>query len=296
MAAPSFTAAGTFVGSASTAAPGIPAGTVAGDILLLFVETENEAVSLSSAQGFVQVGTPVGTGTAGGASSSRITVFWKRATGSDSAPTVADAGDHVACRILGFRGCKASGDPWDGTPTWTVDSVSDTSVAAAGPTTTVDECLVVVGAANVIDTNTSQTVNYSNGNLTGLGGTGAGDNTTQGSGGGFNVGTGVKATAGAVGNTTVTYGNATQKSVVVLALAPLPPTLHTVSPADGVSTGDVFERARSVSLLIEDSAGSGDTLGRAGGFFRALADPVGSADEATALRFQAVPRHIVVVL
>lgn len=222
MAAPTFTAAGTFVGSAGTASPGIPAGTVADDILLLFVETENEAVSLSDAQGFVQIGTPVGTGTAGATNAVRITVFWKRATGSDAAPTVADAGDHVACRILGFRGCKTTGDPWNGTPTWSVDATADTEGSAAGPTTTVNECLVVIGAANVIDTNTSQTVTYANANLTGLGGSGAGDNTQQGTGGGFNVGIGVKDVAGAVGTTTVTFNNATQKSMVVLALEPVP--------------------------------------------------------------------------
>jgi hypothetical protein len=210
--------AGTFVGSAGTGSPGIPAGTVLNDILLLFVESENEAVTLSSAQGFVSVGTPTGTGVAGAADASRITVFWKRATGSDVAPTVADAGDHIAARILGFRGCKTSGNPWNGTPTWTVDSVSDTVLAANGPTTTVDNCLVVIGAANVIDTNTAQSLTYTNANLTGLGGSGFGDNTNQGSGGGLNVGLGTKVTAGAVGATTVTYGSATQKSIVVLAL------------------------------------------------------------------------------
>jgi hypothetical protein len=73
----------------------------------------------------------------------------------------------------------------------------------------------------VIDTNTSQTVSYANANLSSLGGTGAGDNTQQGTGGGFNVGTGIKATAGAVGNTTVTWGANTQKSVMVMALTPV---------------------------------------------------------------------------
>ncbi len=217
---PQFKAAGTFQGSASTATPGIPAGTVADDILLLFVESENENITLSTANGFAEVGTQAGQGTAGGATSSRIAVFWKRATGSDSAPVVADAGDHVAARIASFSGCITSGNPWNGTPTWTHDAVSDTTLDAAGPTTTVANSLVVIGAANIIDTNTAQTVSFTNGNLTDLGGTGVGDNTQQGTGGGFNVGTGVKAATGAVGNTTVTYGNATQKSVVVLALTP----------------------------------------------------------------------------
>jgi hypothetical protein len=248
VAAPVFTAAGTFQGSASTATPGIPAGTVADDILLLFVESENEAVTLSTAQGFVEIG-QAGQGTAGGATSSRIAVFWKRATGSDSAPTVADAGDHVACRILGFRGCKTSGNPWNGTPTWTHDAVSDTTLDAAGPTTTAADCLVVIGAANIIDTNTSQTVNYTNGNLTGLAGTGAGDNTNQGTGGGFNVGTGVKATAGAVGNTTVTWGANTQKSVVVLALEPPNPS----------ETGDVTSTA--ILTGVESRVAEGTSVG-----------------------------------
>lgn len=218
MALPTFVAAGTFAGSAATASPGIPAGTVADDILLLFVETENEAVTLSTAEGFATIGAPTGTGTAGGTTASCITVFWKRATGSDVAPTVADAGDHVACRILGFRGVKATGDPWNVAAVWSVDSVADTSGSATGVTTTVNDCLIVIGAANVIDTNTGQTVTYSNASLANLGGTGAGDNTNQGSGGGFNVGTGELATAGATGTTTLTYGANTQKSMVVIPL------------------------------------------------------------------------------
>lgn len=217
---PAFKAVGTFVGSASTASPGIPAGTVANDILLLFVESENESISLSTAEGFAEVPTQAGQGTAGATTASRIAVFWKRATGTDAAPTVADAGDHVATRILSFEGCITTGNPWNGTPVWTHDAVADTTVDAAGPTTTVDNSLVVIGAANVIDTVTAQTVTYTNANLTGLTGTGAGDNTNQGTGGGFNVGTGTKATAGAVGNTTVDFNNATQKSIVVLALTP----------------------------------------------------------------------------
>jgi hypothetical protein len=222
MSVPVLTTAGTFVGSTTTATPGIPAGTLADDILLLFVETENEAVTLSTPNGFVTIGTPTGTGTAGAVDASRITVFWKRAVGSDASPVVADAGDHVACRILGFRGCLDAGNPWNGTPTWTVDATSDTQLIANGPTTTVDNSLVVIGAANVIDTNTAQSLTYTNGNLSNLGGSGFGDNTISGSGGGFNVGLGEKVTAGAVGGTTVDYNNATQKSIVVFALTPAP--------------------------------------------------------------------------
>ncbi len=252
--------AGTFVGSASTATPGIPAGTAAGDILLLFVESENETVTLSTANGFTLVATPTGTGTASATDAVRITAFWKRAVGGDSAPVVADAGDHVATRILRFSGVKASGDPWNGTPTWTVDAVSDTTLDAAGPTTTVTNCMVVIAAANVIDTNTAQTLSFSNGNLSSLGPSGFGDNTQQGTGGGFNVGTGIKGSAGAVGNTTVTYGTATQKSILVMALEPEPIT-RSVS-VDAISTiasvgqdFSVYERSSSVgaTALVSSS-------------------------------------------
>lgn len=221
MASPVLEGAGTFVGSATTATPSIPAGTVADDILILAVESENEAVTLSTANGFSLVAAPTGTGVASAVDATRITLFWKRAVGGDAAPVVADAGDHVACRIFRISGCHNTDNPWDGTPTWTVDAVADTQIVANGPTTTLPECLVLIFAANVIDTNTAQNLTYTNANLTGLAGSGFGDNTNQGTGGGFNCGVGVKDTAGAVGGTTIDFNNATQKSVCVIALKPL---------------------------------------------------------------------------
>lgn len=218
-----FEGAGTFAGSAGTATPGIPAGTIADDILLLFVDTANQAATLSTANGFAATaGTPLGTGTAGAATATRMTTFWKRAVGGDAAPVVADSGDHQATRIGCWRGVKKIGDPWNVTPAWAVDATSDTSGDAPSVTTTVAGCGIIVAVSNVIDSNTGLTITYNNAGGTTITGTGMGDNTNQGLGGGLNVGFGVQAAAGATGLTTCTYSTASQKSMVTIALEPEP--------------------------------------------------------------------------
>ena len=110
---PSFQAAGTQAAGTGAVTPSWPTHQ-ANDIALLIVETAGgEAASLSTAQGFTAVtggtfGDNVDTG------GSRLTLFWKRATSSsESAPTVADAGDHTLAQIVTFRGVIKTGDPWD---------------------------------------------------------------------------------------------------------------------------------------------------------------------------------------
>lgn len=57
---------------------------------------------------------------------------------------------------------------------------------------------------------------------------------------------------------------------------------HTVSPSDGVAAAESLTRSRGLSLVIEDTAGSGDALGREADFARAVADMVAGADAADA--------------
>jgi hypothetical protein len=116
---PTFVGMGTAASGvgALTDAAMIPAGVAAGDIMILAVNNTYSATTdatLSDAQGFAAIpGAAVNSGLFSGSIRSHITLFWKRATGADSPPTVADNGEFNVARIYAYRGCVAAGDPWD---------------------------------------------------------------------------------------------------------------------------------------------------------------------------------------
>lgn len=220
-APPAYQAAGTAVGNTGSVSPAWPTHAT-GDIALLFVESAGgEPVTLSTAAGFVQVSNSpqaTGAGTAG----TQIAVFWARATSNAmSAPTVADPGNHVYAQIITYRGVVASGDPWD-VSTGGVKATASTSVAVAGVTTTLPDTLVVQVVSRDLDSNTAAFSSQTNASLTGIAER-SDAGTTQGNGGGFAVWDGVKATAGATGNTSATV---TRSLSAFLTLA-----LKRVSPA-----------------------------------------------------------------
>ena len=102
-----------------------------------------------------------------------------------------------------------------------VESTSDTSGSIPGVTTTVANALVVTAlAASLPDaTGTAQYSAWTNANLTSL--TERVDNTRNaGNGGGLAVATGVKAAAGATGNTAVTLANSATKAMMSIAIKP----------------------------------------------------------------------------
>jgi hypothetical protein len=254
----SYVTSGTFAGGVGAVTPGMPSGIAADDILLLFVETANQAASLSTPNGFASVGTPSGVGTAGDAGATLLSVFWKRAVGGDASPVVADSGDHQAARIGLWRGAKTSGNPWNVAPVWSTDAVSDTAHAATGVTTTINGCGIIVGASNTVDSNTGQTVSYSSTISGGICGTGMGDNSNAGGGGGFNVGFGVQNTLGATGTVTVTYGANTTKSIVVIALEPAPPvpviTVNRTALQYSQRTGGAATYSQDATVTVTEGA------------------------------------------
>jgi hypothetical protein len=201
--------------------------------MLLFVETANQTVSTPSGWGVV-ADSPQGTGAAGGATSTRLGVFWKRAIPAEVAPTITDPGDHAIGQILAFRGCINTGNPWDVTSGNT--GASSTSVSIPGDTTTVANCLVVLAVLIITDTATPQTSGYTNADLANL--TERTDiNTTQGNGGGFAVITGEKASIGAYGATTATLANASEQGRISIALKPAIPTWSASTGSINSSSG-----------------------------------------------------------
>ena len=220
---PTFVAAGAVASNAAAITPALPAGIATNDILLLFLETANQAISISNQNGgtwAAVANSPQSVGTAGGSNGTRLTVFWSRYNGTQGAPTTSDSGNHQLGRIIALRGAATSGDPWDVTAGGT-ESTVDTSGAIPGATTTVANTLVVAAIATSLP-DASGTANFSawtNSNLSSV--AERTDNTvTAGNGGGLGLATGGKATAGAYGNTAVTCATASTKAMLSIALKP----------------------------------------------------------------------------
>ncbi|KKT07613.1 MAG: Fibronectin type III domain protein [Parcubacteria group bacterium GW2011_GWA2_43_17] len=220
---PTFVAAGAVASGTGAITPALPAGIATNDILLLFLETSNQAISISNQNGgtWTQVAnSPQYCGTAAGTTGARLTVFWSRYNGTQGAPTTSDSGDHQLGRMIAIRGVVASGDPWNVTAGG-VEAVSDTSGSIPGATTTVANTLVVTAIATSLPdaSSTAKFSAWTNANLTSI--TERIDNSvTAGNGGGLGVATGVKVTAGVYGNTAVTLANAAYKGMMSIAIKP----------------------------------------------------------------------------
>ena len=198
--APTYQAAGTAVFGTGAVTPTWPAHAT-DDVALLFVESAGgQAVTLSTANGFVEVpNSPqfTGAGTAG----TRLTVFWRRATSAAmAAPIVADPGDHVYARIITYRGVINAGNPWDVTGGGTR---ATSTVTLGGVTTAVPSTRIVQVATRDDDSAVASFSAQTNPTLTGIGER-SDAGTTQGNGGGFAVWDDYLAAAGATGDTTAT--------------------------------------------------------------------------------------------
>lgn len=110
-----FVNVGTVGSGAASVAPGIPASVVAGDLLILFVQTSDEAPSVGGTWppvGWTEFRTSYGPGLTnidngiapGGAGAANLWPAYKIATGSDVAPTVPDSGDHQFAQIIAYTG------------------------------------------------------------------------------------------------------------------------------------------------------------------------------------------------
>ncbi len=178
-----------------SASVALPTGLLTDDILLMFIETSNEAISVTD-QGkgvWTQVtNSPEGITQAG---ATRLTVFWSRYDGAQTYPTIGYAsGNHIIAHIEAYRGCVTTGNPWNIT-TGGVDGSGPDSLYIPGAITTSNNCLVVIAVAEDLDLNSSTLFsNWYNGNL---------ENITErwdrgmntGNGGGIGVATGERPTA-----------------------------------------------------------------------------------------------------
>ena len=212
-AMPTFVSCGTPNSSTAGVIPNMPASLATDDVLLLFVETADQASTISVQNGgnWVQVtnSPAIATGT------TRLTVFWDRYAGQ-GAPTIADSGDHQLAAMCAYRGVRTTGNPWNITSA-TGETADDTSGALTGATTTVDNCLVVLVTAYDDDGDAPAT-GVTNADLTSISGARASGTTGSGNDGGLNVFDGQRVSAGSYGTSTFTYTLATTKGMMSIAL------------------------------------------------------------------------------
>ena len=204
------------------------------DIGILVVESS--AASLSAPSGWTLVGQAL---SLSGLLSS-TNVYWRRAASSSESsvntgfPTGAD---HMVAQIYTFRGCVTTGTPILASATATRGTGTTTWSAPSITTTTANEFVVWCAGRDNDNSSTTAFGTPTNANLISpIEVAEAG--TISGNGGGFTVGYGVKATAGATGTTTGTVTSSAGASVTFsLAEQPTLDTTVGTFALSGVTTG-----------------------------------------------------------
>lgn len=209
----SFVGAGSAVYSADALSVPWPGTQSAGDVGLLLLET-NETDTVSVSAGTELASSPQ----YHVAQAHRFSVFYLVAAGSDANVSIPDPGNHGIAQILVFSGVDTTA-PINAT-VGASPGVPSTSVTCAGVTTTVDECGIVhiVGTGRDGNAN-AQFDSWANANLESI--SEIADVTTgTAGGGGFGAAWGIKTTAGATGDCTVTQAVSAIYTTITVALEP----------------------------------------------------------------------------
>lgn len=270
--APVFVQAGTAATGTGAVTPTIPTN-LANDIILVFAQSGNQTISMTTG-GYTQIGPQPGSGTAAAAAANRLAVFWKRSAGAEGNPTVADSGDHTTANCIVIRGCITTGDPFNFISSGPKTTAS-TTLTATGGSTSVDNMLVIVFAAQSVASASAQFSSWANSSLVSI--TEASDDSGTGGTGGGGVASayGIKSVAGLVTSTTATEANSTVDSFLTIAMVPA--NITQVNPAPWVyeylnSSGTDIAviptnavTAEIISIAAGGAGGSGIASTAAGG-------------------------------
>lgn len=202
----------------STAAPTatLPGTVAADDVLVLVLQSSQQ--SIATPAGYAQLGPQNGIGPAAAAGSTRLGIFWKRAGSSESAPTIADSGDHTYGFMFAVRGCPTTGDPFRMLGQAWKFTASTTGTADLGAVRTANS-LVVSIFAHAVDSASAQGSSPTNASLASV--TEVFDGaTTDGTGGGIYVMSGTVTAPGDVAASTVTWANSTVDLSTTIAFVP----------------------------------------------------------------------------
>lgn len=226
MSAPTFFGAGTEVGGVGDVFPTWPAGHATNDYGLILANSSNEAIATPGGWTLVP-NTTQGTGVAPAAGSTRIVVFGRRATsGAMGAAAITDPGDHAIARILAFRGCLETGNPWTfeavDMTAGDVQAASQTGVTIPGITTLTPDCLVVAISSHGTDIfDTARFSAWANADVDGATMTEICDNADSvGFGGGFGAAVGTVTLPKVIGSTTATLATASRQAHTIIVLRP----------------------------------------------------------------------------
>lgn len=190
-----------------------------GDLILIFLESANQAFTAPVGGGYTQLtSSPQGTGTAGAANATRLTIFYKIATGTETTYVTGDSGDHNCIASLVLRGVDILNPINDSVGN---TAAASTTITCPAVTTTVPECLIILAVSSDRDLNSAATFsNPVNANLTNfverIDGT-----ANTGQGGGLGIYTAQKGTAGTTGTTTITQAVSEETGRITIAIAPL---------------------------------------------------------------------------
>lgn len=189
---------------------GTPTATLPGthatnDILVLAIQTSNE--NFAAPAGYTQLGPRNGIGLSATAGSTKLCIFWKRDGGSESAPTLSDSGDHTYGFMFAVRGCPTWGDPFHLLGQAWKFTASTTGTGPKGASE-MDNCLITDIFAHAVDNAAAQGSSPTNADLTSVTEQ-FDDGTTDGTGGGLYMLSGIKVTRGPIVASTVTWANST---------------------------------------------------------------------------------------
>lgn len=244
----------------------------AGDLAILGIETSGNQSVPSTPTGFSVVsGSPVAdvATTAG----SNLHLYYRFATSaSEASVSTGDSGDHQVAGMVVLRGVDQT-TPFDATPVWTTKTTASTSVTYPSITTATADAWIVLFATRANDSGSATFSVPTNANLASITERGDGG-TLGGNGGGLNIVTATKASAGSTGTSSGSTGSVSTTNVTVtLAIRPQAAVTHDTS---GTPTGQGSTIVGSAARVV-----SHDTSG-------ALSGQIGSV-AGSAARFRAFP-------
>lgn len=243
MAVPVLRAVGSIGAGTGAVTPGAPAGTVAGDLLIMGCECHRtESVTVSGWTLLHSLATADDTG--GNDSDCKLSVFWKIAESSTPSRTTNDPGDHILARIIGIQvDTFDSGDP---IPVSRIDKedIADSSISFQDITTPTPDNLVIgfvaQGFASAV--NSTRFSSWANGSLTNIVERIDNQDNSVGNGGCLGAYSGDKDSAGSVGITTAS-GATSYKAMCHFAVQPV---------QDNSVNGDDTGAGADTSILLPE--------------------------------------------